>query len=435
MRQPIRIVLTRSHAWLPELHPDETLSSWLTRAGRAAVRSYSFGVGLGVDQDYGELELTGFSGVPKLSSQLRAAALRPAGLLRPSLARTVYCGGCLSEDWAAGREPYFRRAWTLGWAATCSRHGPLQDERWQGKWQLKNFIGEPCWAKGRYVCIDVSGPRRRNEILRVFIGAEPRGSYIEHALNELSPTRCRWWPEGYSPQGFRRLWRRLVVRLMGLYKGPAHRSMSSYAGLVGHEKFAINVFAEAIISAWTSTPLPEECVSHRRTQLLVLKLGWRTAPGPFYPDNYVLCGFVVKRPPALADLCEVASALLPSHRPTPVNLERAATRFGFAAAYPFIRGGNNGNTISFCDYRFVTGGAHALASSLLVLSRFGRPRDLLLGRLSRPRVPYALSLGEVCHLRALSCLLRIPDWLGTFEPVDDVDEINHVELVWRTSRF
>ena len=136
-------------------------------------------------------------------------------------------------------------------------------------------------------------PQRWFHTLYLSVATDRRATHLEQALcyRGGSP-RPAWWPRGFSPD---KLFTAYVAILQELVQGEiftdprTEATMDAFQSMRLGERLTANVFAEAILSSWSHTPLPREAGPNMRTELLVRLLGWSTAPPQIRrPDQLLL---------------------------------------------------------------------------------------------------------------------------------------------------
>ena len=250
------------------LLPDETISSWSNR--------HSFVRLIAQDpdeRDFGTLEIDLPGARQELLNGLRCAATAPdAWLLRPQQ-RTLYCLKCLAEDRVLGLPFFVRRSWSVAWRTCCPRHGMLFDanQREMPSWHTGIFA--PNWSGDK---IEIFVSRRSPAALELNLWGSRRAIHLESALAE-NKQEGTWFPQGLNASSIRDVYRTIVTDLMSQFYiefgAPAGFPSEQFKRQLNPNRFAINVLAEAILSEWTSTPLPSSA-SAQSSKLLVRAIGW-----------------------------------------------------------------------------------------------------------------------------------------------------------------
>lgn len=151
--------------------------------------------------------------------------------------------------------------------------------------------------------LDIILHRPNHVLLTLALGADRRAIHLEAAL--AGRRHAVWYPKGLTNASLREIYRGLVADLLqqfllsceGTHEQLPHPGFNR---ALNANRFAINVFVEAILSVWTDTPLPDSALA-LRTQVLVRAIGWgreRPADGR---ANHVLFRGPRQRVTSLAD--------------------------------------------------------------------------------------------------------------------------------------
>lgn len=260
---------------LDPLLEDETLSSWVARQRDRVDLAIESTSAWRREADYGPLEFEG-DWHPDLKSQLRASAVPPDEWLLEPRDRVTGCPRCWAEDWANGRPLYLRRSWSISWRATCPMHGRLAIS--PPNWQRPYSCALPPVWEGREIGIfpQIQGRGCR---FAFSIGDDRRAMHLEAAMGASQASEPAWFPRGHSTSSLREAYAVLSESLcrqflLGQPSGcPNTRSLSILPTLPAEHRYAINVIAEAVLSDWTDSPLPESA-DPKRTSLIVRAIGW-----------------------------------------------------------------------------------------------------------------------------------------------------------------
>lgn len=184
----------------------------------------------------------------------------------------------------------------MSWRTCCPQHGLLSSS--PSEPSLASALGFPRFSflfpslpSNSAEWISLS-PQRWFHTLYLSVATDRRATHLEQALcyRGGSP-RPAWWPRGFSPN---KLFTAYVAILQELVQGeifadPRMEAMDAFQSMRLGERLTANVFAEAILSSWSHTPLPREAGPNMRTELLVRLLGWSTAPPQIRrPDQLLL---------------------------------------------------------------------------------------------------------------------------------------------------
>ncbi len=287
---------------------DETLSSWWNRTQDSDLPPKAR------DPDYGRVPIAAAvqHGLPEKAA-VKAGAAPDAWLLPPEL-RTRFCQVCLFQDWAKGRPPYMRRAWTVAWRTCCPLHSELFDSSDQ-----ISFID--ALTSFRPSILRLKTGRKVAAAINIF--GDRRAIHLEQAL--ASPLArsgpANWFPKGFGVSSLRRAYAAIIRALLeqfgmdfagldsdssiALFRRPSRNQLAHLFGGVYeifperkqlhagrardgvtarvplgrfteldlYTQHVLNVFAEAIISEWSSSPLPASA-SGIRTRAIVRYLRW-----------------------------------------------------------------------------------------------------------------------------------------------------------------
>lgn len=268
--------------YLPLL-ADETVASWADRHPSIKLTSDSKH-----EHTFGQLVIDLPDFPCELRKQLERAAVSPdAWLLQPH-ERTLQCPRCIAEDWSQGVPSYNRRMWCVAWRTCCPRHGTLFDTdnlRVSPRWV--DLLDSPMWN-----CQDLTIvlTRPHGFLLHLSLASDHRAIHLEAAL--AGRQRGVWFPEGMDLSSLRATYREIVSDLLAqfyLERGGSEDQHPNPGFNRAHNgnRFAINVLAEAILSDWTGSPLPETAMC-RRTGLLVRAIGWGESRPPRVRAGQVL---------------------------------------------------------------------------------------------------------------------------------------------------
>lgn len=293
-------------AYLSGMLPDETVSSWLDRNKEYVRATAESGIdprGHG-EYDFGELRLNLPAAPQTLLAQLHAAALAPARRVLSPYKRARFCEQCLIEDWASGQPEYKRRSWCVSWCTCCPQHGALILPF--GKPSLKSALGYSSVFAGSTLTSTQGMLSSAVEWFHTFqlsIFKDRRATHLEQALCYRGGSmRPAWWPRGFSPK---KLFAAYIAILKALLpweipkEAGTEAAMETFENLNFGERYTAHVFAEAILSSWSHTPLPRVAGPDMRTELLLRLLGWSiTPPKVPRPDQLFL---LIECPILLAD--------------------------------------------------------------------------------------------------------------------------------------
>lgn len=271
------------------LLPDETVSSWVGR--HHFLRLISDDSHDLHEKDFGTLDVD----IPAVPQQLfrdlhRAAEMPDAWMLQP-WERTFRCPRCVAEDWACGLPFYKRRAWAVGWKTCCQRHGMLFDTAQGPMPEWPYLLTIPFWSGN---AISVKRRSRFDDYLVCDLRGDRRAIHLEGALTD-GMYRATWFPSGLDDKSLRVVYQAMVTDLLrqfGMGRRRVSEEMASkrFNCELNSNRFTVNVLAEAILSKWTNTPLPD-CASAQRTDLLVRTIGWgEERPTPVQPDQVLFRG-------------------------------------------------------------------------------------------------------------------------------------------------
>ena len=271
------------------LLPDETVSSWV---GRHDFLRFIFDDSDDShEKDFGTLDVD----MPTIPQRLlrdlhRAAEMPDAWILRP-WERTLRCPRCVAEDWARGLPFYKRRAWAVGWRTCCQRHGRLFDIAQDPMPEWPRLLTIPFWSGD---AISVKRRSRFDDDLVYDLHSDRRAIHLEGALAE-GMHRAAWFPRGLDDKSLRVVYQAMVTDLLRQFgmsrrRVPQEMARERFNCEFNSNRFTLNVLAEAILSKWTNTPLPD-CVSAQRTDLLVRAIGWgEERPTPVQSDQVLFRG-------------------------------------------------------------------------------------------------------------------------------------------------
>jgi hypothetical protein len=295
---PRTLLRVESHDVLPFPLPDETLSSWIERQDGVVCLSESRASAIaamnGTENDYGELDIRDPSIDRVLAARLKLIARWPAPFLRRPSDRKAVCWQCWRDEWSQGKPLYRSRQWTFAWRSVCPRHRcALTFSE-----HIPHYLDD--WPIEQ-----ISQPVRRHEVmelhplgyripLSIDLFHDCRAVYLEEALEDISTSE--WQPRGFDQVSLHRAYA-IISWLLQLEFGTktledAHRQqfwgtgVSYIPGLPVRKRLLMeywseprrlstrhmNILAEAILSAWTNTPLPR--LSAERTAILVKIAGW-----------------------------------------------------------------------------------------------------------------------------------------------------------------
>lgn len=237
------------------LLPDETVSSWVARHPFIELssddREYR-------ERDFGALtlDLPG-AGEPLMNALRRAAAPPDAWLLRPDQ-RTLVCARCQAVDWSFGTPCYQRRAWCVAWRTCCALHGMLFDTELSRAPTWSKLLLSSSWSGAE---VALMHKRPFGAMLALGLHGDRRAIHLEAALDEEN-RQAAWFPKGLTDQSLRDLYQTIVTDLLAQFylrrDGPLEeRPNSGFNRSLNPNRFSINVLAEAILSEWTQTPLPD----------------------------------------------------------------------------------------------------------------------------------------------------------------------------------
>lgn len=297
-------------AYLSGMLPDETVSSWLDRNKeyvRATAESGPHPRGPG-EYDFGELRLNLPAAPQALLAQLQAAALAPARRVFSPHKRVRFCEQCRIEDWAAGRPEYKRRSWCVSWCTCCAQHGSLI---LPGKPSLASALGySSVFTRSVFASSPITSTRgmllgieKWFHTSHLSIFNDRRATHLEQALcYQGGSARPAWWPRGFSPN---KLFAAYIAILKALLpweipkEAGTEATMETFENLNFGERYTAHVFAEAILSSWSHTPLPRAAGPAMRTELLLRLLGWSITPPKAPRPNQLL--LLIECPVLLAD--------------------------------------------------------------------------------------------------------------------------------------
>jgi len=279
--------------------PDETISSWIHRNEEyvCVVARPGSGPRVFEEHDFGKLRLDLPAASHTLLAQLQEAALPPARRVLPPHKRLRFCERCLIEDWASGRPEYNRRSWCVSWRTCCPQHGLLTSR--PSRPSLASALGYsffsfllPSFPPNSAEWISLNAEKWFHT-LYLSVANDKRAMHLEQALcyRGGSP-RPTWWPRGFSPNKLFAAYIAILKELVP-WEIPAdadtEATMDAFGSMRSGERLTANVFAEAILSSWSHTPLPREAGPNMRTELLVRLLGWSIAPPQIRcPDQLLL---------------------------------------------------------------------------------------------------------------------------------------------------
>lgn len=271
------------------LLPDETVSSWVGR--HHFLRLISDDTHEWQEKDFGTLDVDMPAAPQQLLRDLhRAAEIPDAWMLQP-WDRTLRCPRCIAEDWACGLPFYNRRAWAVGWRTCCQRHGRLFDAAQDPMPEWPRLLMIPPWSSN---AISIKRRSRFDDDLVYDLHSDRRAIHLEGALTE-GMHRAAWFPGGLDDKSLRVVYQAMVANLLWQFRmerrrAPEKMTRAQFNCELNSNRFTVNVLAEAILSKWTNTPLPD-CVSAQRTDLLVRAIGWgEERPTPVQPDQVLFRG-------------------------------------------------------------------------------------------------------------------------------------------------
>ena len=264
-----------------DLLPDETLSSWAHRHQFVRLTSDDE-----KERDFGTLNIDLPGAQRSLLRDLRHAATAPdAWLLRPHQ-RTLQCVKCLAEDRVLGLPFFERRAWSVAWRTCCPRHGMLfdSDRNTMPGWQ--SCLSAPDWS-GCVIAIVLKG----RVVLELDLYGGHRAIHLESALADAKQ-EAAWFPQGLDASSLRDAYQTIVTDLIAQFdlerdEVPTDLPDGEFNRQLNPHRFAVNAMAEAILSEWTNTPLPE-CAWAQSTNLLVRAIGWGQERPAIHQSGQVL---------------------------------------------------------------------------------------------------------------------------------------------------
>ena len=286
----IQLVSTDTNATYQPLFPDETISSWAKRNSvhLTPVPSEES------DRDYGALQFQLPGASRELLTQLHYAARTPdPWMLRPHQ-RTLKCTRCLAEDWARGLSFYDRRAWAVAWRTCCAEHGPLHDADWEPVPSWTSVLERSVWTR-QGAGLLIKRPFRICFAIPLY--DDRRAVHLEAALAE-GREAASWFPRGLDEESLRFAYRKIIEKLLDQFfvcdECSEELPAPAFNRALNNVRFTLNVFAEAILSQWTNTPLPG-CASAQRTALVVRAIGWgKSEPDEIRTGQILFRGEIVR---------------------------------------------------------------------------------------------------------------------------------------------
>jgi hypothetical protein len=136
------------------------------------------------------------------------------------------------------------------------------------------LLSTPVWSNGD---IRLSRKRPYHAALSIGLYGDRRAIHLEEAL-ATGPRRAVWFPKGLGASSLRWIYPEIVNDLMNEFylqfdRGTVELPDPRFNDKLNSYRFAVNAMAEAILSVWTNTPLPD-CASAQRTHLIVRAIGW-----------------------------------------------------------------------------------------------------------------------------------------------------------------
>lgn len=252
-----------------DLLPDETLSSWSQRHQFVRLTSNDR-----EERDFGTLQVDLPGAQQSLLRELCHAATAPDAWLLRRHQRTLHCVKCLAEDKVLGLPPFERRAWAVAWRTCCPRHGMLFDSGKKKMPSWESCLSAPGWS-GDEIAIVLNRPF--GVVLAFNLHGDHRAIHLETALADADQGAV-WFPQGLDASSLREAYQRIVTDLIEQFymqrsAAPTDLPNGEFNGQLNPNRFAVNAMAEAILSEWTNTPLPE-CARAQNTSLLVRAIGW-----------------------------------------------------------------------------------------------------------------------------------------------------------------